>query len=52
MYSENRIANYVEGRNLYAFDRLNVMAYSSLKQDMMDVMSVNNDNKKRKYKNK
>lgn len=52
MYSENRIANYVEGRNLYAFDRLNVMAYSSLKQDMMDAMSVNNDNKKRKYKKK
>lgn len=34
MYSENRMANYFEGRTLHTFDKINVEAKSSLKKDL------------------
>lgn len=34
MYSENRMANYFEGRTLYTFDEVNSESPSSLKQDI------------------
>lgn len=42
MYSQNRVANYIEGRTLFPIDRLNVMAHGSLKEDMMEVIKLNN----------
>jgi hypothetical protein len=43
MYSQNRVANYLEGRTLFPIDRLNVMAHGSLKEDMMEVCKASND---------
>lgn len=40
MYSENRIANHLEGRTLYVFDRINSSSPSSLYKDLKD--AVNN----------
>lgn len=38
-YSNNRIANYIEGRTLFTFDRLNVMPHNSLYKDMKDAIN-------------
>jgi len=38
-YSNNRIANYIEGRTLFRFDKLNVFPYSSLYKDMKDAFN-------------
>ena len=55
-YSNNRLANYIEGRTLFAFDRLNVFPHNSLYKDMKDAINnvdrpdenedVDNDNTK------
>lgn len=37
-YSENRIANYVEGRTFLEFDRLNALPHSSLYKYIYDAM--------------
>lgn len=43
-YSNNRLANYIEGRTLYVFDKKNVSANNSLFKDMKDAMNnVNRD---------
>lgn len=38
-YSNNRIANYIEGRTLFTFDRMNVIPKSSLYKDMKDAFN-------------
>ena len=38
-YSNNRIANYIEERTLFAFDRLNVFPHNSLCKDMKDAIN-------------
>jgi hypothetical protein len=47
-YSNNRMANYFEGRCLFKFDELNVMPKDSLFDDMKDAFQGKNKNKKRK----
>lgn len=54
-YSNNRMANYIEGRTLFTFDRCNAFPKSSLYQDMKD--AVNNverekNDEQRKYDKK
>ncbi len=49
MYSENRIANYIEGRTLFVYDRINVLPHSSLHNDMKDAM---HNTKKKQTKKK
>ena len=48
-YSNNRIANYIEGRTLFAFDRLNVFPHNSLYKDMKD--AINNVDRSDENKN-
>lgn len=48
-YSNNRIANYIEGRTLFAFDRLNVFPHNSLYKDMKD--AINNVDRPDENKN-
>lgn len=43
-YSNNRLANYIEGRTLFRFDKLNVHPNSSLYKDMKD--AFNNSERK------
>lgn len=38
-YSNNRMANYIEGRTLFSFDRMNVIPRSSLYKDMKDAFN-------------
>lgn len=38
-YSNNRLVNYIEGRTLFAFDRLNVIPHNSLYKDMKDAIN-------------
>ena len=38
-YSNNRLANYIEGRTLFAFDRLNTFPHNSLFKDMKDAIN-------------
>ena len=38
-YSVNRIANYLEGRTLFAIDRLNTFPHNSLYKDMKDAFN-------------
>ena len=38
-YSNNRMANYIEGRTLFKFDELNVMPKSSLYRDIKDAIN-------------
>ncbi|MBQ9833845.1 MAG: hypothetical protein IJO33_01480 [Bacilli bacterium] len=38
-YSNNRLANYIEGRTLFAFDRINVFPHNSLYKDMKDAIN-------------
>ena len=38
-YSNNRLANYIEGRTLFTFDRLNVYPHNSLYKDMKDAIN-------------
>ena len=38
-YSINRVANYVEGRTLYTFDKMNTIPHSSLYKDMRDAFN-------------
>lgn len=38
-YSNNRMANYIEGRTLFTFDRMNVIPKSSLYKDMKDAFN-------------
>lgn len=38
-YSNNRMANYIEGRTLFLFDRMNVIPKSSLYKDMKDAFN-------------
>lgn len=38
-YSNNRMANYIEGRTLFTFDRKNVIPRSSLYKDMKDAFN-------------
>lgn len=38
-YSNNRLVNYIEGRTLFAFDRLNVLPHNSLYKDMKDAIN-------------
>ncbi|MCI9366607.1 MAG: hypothetical protein HFJ54_09065 [Clostridia bacterium] len=38
-YSNNRIANYIEGRTLFTFDRMNVIPKNSLYKDMKDAFN-------------
>lgn len=42
-YSNNRMANYIEGRTLFKFDELNVMPKSSLYKDLKD--AINNSDR-------
>lgn len=39
MYSENRLANYIEGRTLFTFDEINTVSCGSLYQDMRDAVN-------------
>lgn len=48
-YSSNRIANYIEGRTLFASDRLNVLPHNSLYKDMKD--AINNVDRPDESKN-
>lgn len=48
-YSNNRLANYIEGRTLFTFDKLNVFPNSSLYKDMKD--AINNVERPDKNKN-
>lgn len=43
-YSNNRLANYIEGKTLFKFDELNVMPKSSLYKDLND--AINNNERK------
>ena len=43
-YSNNRMANYLEGRTLFKFDELNVIPKSSLYKDLKD--AINNNGRK------
>lgn len=38
-YSNNRLANYIEGRTLFTFDRLNIFPHNSLYKDMKDAIN-------------
>ena len=38
-YSNNRLANYIEGRTLFTFDKLNVLPHNSLYRDMKDAIN-------------
>ncbi len=38
-YSNNRLVNYIEGRTLFTFDRLNVFPNNSLYKDMKDAIN-------------
>lgn len=38
-YSNNRLVNYIEGRTLFAFDRLNVLPHNSLYKNMKDAIN-------------
>lgn len=38
-YSNNRLANYMEGRTLFKFDKLNVFPHNSLYKDMKDAFN-------------
>lgn len=38
-YSNNRLANYIEGRTLFTFDRLNTFPHNSLFKDMKDAIN-------------
>lgn len=38
-YSNNRLANYIEGRTLFRFDKLNVHPHNSLYKDMKDAFN-------------
>lgn len=38
-YSNNRLANYIEGRALFTFDKLNVLPHNSLYRDMKDAIN-------------
>lgn len=38
-YSNNRLANYMEGRTLFRFDKLNVYPHNSLYKDMKDAFN-------------
>lgn len=38
-YSNNRMANYMEGRTLFTFDKMNVIPKSSLYKDMKDAFN-------------
>ncbi len=38
-YSNNRLANYIEGRTLFKFDKLNVFPHNSLYEDMKDAFN-------------
>lgn len=38
-YSNNRLVNYIEGRTLFAFDRLNILPHNSLYKDMKDAIN-------------
>lgn len=40
-YSNNRLANYIEGRTLFKFDELNVIPKSSLYKDLKDAINNN-----------
>lgn len=40
-YSNNRMANYLEGRTLFKFDELNVIPKSSLYKDLKDAINNN-----------
>ena len=46
-YSNNRIANYIEGRTLFTYDKINVMPHNSLYKDMQDAFNnVKREDKK------
>lgn len=45
-YSNNRTANYLEGRTLFVFDKLNVLPNNSLYKDMKDAFNNIERNKK------
>jgi hypothetical protein len=49
-YSNNRMANYIEGRTLFRFDELNVFPNNSLYKDMKD--AFNNIEREKKKVNK
>ena len=38
-YSNNRLANYIEGRTLFTFDKLNVFPNNSLYKDIKDAIN-------------
>ncbi len=38
-YSSNRLANYIEGRTFFTFDRINALPNSSLKKDIKNALS-------------
>ncbi|MDE6149001.1 MAG: hypothetical protein K2F81_02765 [Ruminococcus sp.] len=38
-YSNNRLANYIEGRTLYVYDKINVLPHNSLFKDMKDAIN-------------
>ena len=38
-YSNNRMANYIEGRTLFTFDKMNVFPHNSLYKDMRDAFN-------------
>ena len=38
-YSNNRLANYIEGRTFFTFDRINALPKSSLYEDMKDAIN-------------
>ncbi|MDD4387565.1 MAG: hypothetical protein PHD15_07450 [Clostridia bacterium] len=48
-YSNNRVANYLEGRSLFVMDRLNVISKSSLYKDMRNAV-INFDKKEKPIK--
>lgn len=48
-YSNNRLANYIEGRTLFTFDKLNVFPNNSLYKDMKD--AINNVEREKEENN-
>lgn len=52
-YSNNRLANYIEGRTLFRFDKLNVHPHNSLYKDMKDAFNnIEREESKNKNPNK
>ena len=48
-YSNNRLANYIEGRTFFTFDRINALPKSSLYKDIKDALNCKKTNPKNRH---